>query len=73
MIAAWIKRLLFAPRCPTCDCNLFHEGPHGGEAINVRCAQCGAFWWYGGPFGFKPITSEPDLYAQRARPMEELI
>ncbi|MBA7697268.1 hypothetical protein ES703_105931 [subsurface metagenome] len=27
--------------CPECKSTDFLEGPHGGMAVNVKCAKCG--------------------------------
>ncbi|MBA7631806.1 hypothetical protein ES703_39342 [subsurface metagenome] len=41
--------------CPKCHSEDFLEGPHGGAAVNIKCAGCGYFmnvtrlqdgrWW----------------------------
>jgi len=28
-------------KCPDCGSKKFYEGPHGGAAVNVKCADCG--------------------------------
>jgi DNA-directed RNA polymerase subunit RPC12/RpoP len=36
--------------CPDCGSVLFHPGPRGGMAHNIRCAECGSKFWYSPPF-----------------------
>jgi len=46
-------------RCPACGGQEFYDGPHGGSAINVKCAnpKCGKCWWFAGaPFEMKEIA-----------------
>jgi len=49
-------------KCPDCGCKLFYRGPQGGAALNVKCASCGAFWWFALPFEMKKIESDDRYY-----------
>jgi hypothetical protein len=59
-------------RCPSCGGDKFFDGPHGGFAVNVKCAGCGKCWWYGPPF--KGIE-DSGCYNQRRDPttLDEII
>ena len=39
LVAAFSKN---PPECPDCGNTKFQEGPHGGEAVNIRCGKCGS-------------------------------
>jgi ribosomal protein S27E len=36
------RRAFFEHGCPDCGNDKFLEGPHGGMAVNFKCAQCGS-------------------------------
>lgn len=48
----------FDDGCPFCASIEFIEGPHGGESINFKCADCGAGFNDMGPFGIE-LLSKP--------------
>jgi len=45
------------PVCPDCGKNDWYEGPHGGLAVNIKCAnpECGRKFNWMGPFGMERI------------------
>lgn len=53
-------------RCPDCGSERFYRGPQGGGALNVKCAGCGAFWWFAPPFEMRKIESD-DMYFNLSR------
>ena len=55
--------------CPDCGGRGFQLGPRGGLALNVRCAGCGATFWYCPPFPPSRIPPLPDLYAPEVGPL----
>lgn len=60
-----VEDVIAAHRCPDCDWGSFFEGPSGGGGVNVMCANpaCGhKFAWYGGVFGFIPISNDTKFY-----------
>lgn len=57
-------------KCPGCDSLYFFDGPHGGAAVNVKCAMCGRCYWYGPPF--KEIE-DCGLYGKQARRLEDIL
>ena len=36
--------------CPNCGSDQWYEGPSGGAAVNIKCADCG-LWFNYTPFG----------------------
>jgi hypothetical protein len=48
--------------CPDCAGTLFNPGPRGGGARNVRCARCGAKFWYAPPFTPKRLEESEDQF-----------
>jgi len=36
--------------CPNCGSDQWYEGPSGGMAVNIKCANCG-LWFNSTPFG----------------------
>jgi len=36
-----LERMTKEKCCPDCGSKKFYEGPHGGAAVNVKCADCG--------------------------------
>lgn len=59
-----LDRLNTDRRCPDCGAGDFQLGPRGGLAINVRCAGCGAKFWFCPPFTPQRIDNEDALYGQ---------
>lgn len=60
--------------CCDCGSNLFHPGPRGGCAHNVKCASCGAKFWVSPPFTPERIDNEDRFYDLRtARRLDEII
>ncbi|HEV8364574.1 MAG TPA: hypothetical protein VGQ52_13750 [Gemmatimonadaceae bacterium] len=48
--------------CPDCGSKEFHPGPWGGTARNVKCAGCGAKFWFCPPFQPKRIDNSDEVY-----------
>lgn len=48
--------------CPDCGSVWFNPGPRGGMAHNIRCALCGAKFWYSPPFTPMRLTDSEDKY-----------
>lgn len=48
--------------CPDCGSTGFHPGPRGGLAHNIRCAGCGATFWYSPPFTPERIAPVEGVY-----------
>ena len=49
--------------CPDCGNTTFLEGPHGGEAVNIRCKFCGSEFNFVYPFEAQRIDRDmPGLY-----------
>jgi len=62
----WEKILLNFTICPDCKQEGFLEGPHGGDAVNIQCAnpECGSrFNVVPGVIGFSQRISEPQPLA----------
>lgn len=38
-----MSRIVDKLECPNCGGDKFLEGPHGGAAVNIKCANCG-YW-----------------------------
>lgn len=38
-----MTRVIEELTCPRCGSKDFLEGPHGGSAVNIKCAKCG-YW-----------------------------
>lgn len=47
-------------KCPDCDSPNFIIGPSGGMAVNIECAGCGNFFWFGPPFTPERLTGLSD-------------
>lgn len=47
--------------CP-CGSVLFHPGPRGGMAHNIKCAGCGQCYWWSPPFRPYTIDESPGAY-----------
>lgn len=50
-------------QCPDCGIVLFHPGPRGGMAINVKCSGCGHCFNYCWPLPSHRIAETPGVYA----------
>jgi len=48
--------------CPDCGSALFHPGPRGGLAHNIKCADCGSTFWYSPPFKSERIDPVDGAY-----------
>lgn len=48
--------------CPACGSKEFHPGPARGSARNVKCAQCGAKYWYRPPLAPERIDNDDRFY-----------
>jgi hypothetical protein len=48
--------------CPDCDSRYFHPGPGGEGARKIKCAGCGAQFWYAPPRPPRRIHDEDKLY-----------
>jgi len=65
-------------KCPRCGCSYFYEGPRGGGAQNLICANCRAYINHT-PLGMKvlyedAIQKDPSIlewWAQRERENDE--
>ena len=53
--------------CPDCSSTLFNPGPRGGCAHNIRCAECGAKFWYSPPFTPLRLVDSDDRYYDLAQ------
>lgn len=53
--------------CPDCNPRYFHPGPRGGEARNVKHANCGSKFWYGPPFPLTRVDNDDQFYNLSAR------
>lgn len=49
-------------KCPDCGSILFNPGPRGGNAHNIRCANCGAKFWYSPPFTSLRLLESDDRF-----------
>jgi hypothetical protein len=63
---------LSSGQCPDCAGTLFHPGPRGGAAINVKCAKCSACFNYSGPLPAQRIDYVDGVYSEAALPLERL-
>lgn len=65
----WLGR---GQKCPACGSLLFFEGPHGGYAVNIKCANvlCGKCWYYGPPF---TEIGDCGLYGKQPKPLDDIL
>ena len=58
--------------CPDCGSHLFHSGPSGGAAMNIKCAGCGSKFWFGPPFTPQRIHNDDAFYYGSPKKLEDL-
>ncbi len=56
------QSLCLEHKCPDCGSEEFNHGPCGGEAENIRCAECGAKFWFSPPFTPVRIDNVDSVY-----------
>lgn len=50
--------------CPDCRDTKFIIGPSGGHAVNIKCAGCGATFWFAPPFTPERIPPVEGVYTR---------
>ena len=56
--------------CPDCNCGQFYDGPQGGHASNIMCANpsCESRFWFSPPFTPTRITNDKSVYRLNHQP-----
>jgi hypothetical protein len=62
-----------AGTCPDCGGEQFIIGPSGGNALNIKCADCGSKFWYSPPFPPERIDNDDCFYTSAAVPLREVL